>query len=66
MGLGGKGNVFSHEQVPWTAIRPKGTKQTYAVYQRNDIDWDYVRNAGDANFIGKTNADAAKKDLHLN
>ncbi|WP_238655247.1 HNH/ENDO VII family nuclease [Paenibacillus piscarius] len=60
---GGKGKVFSPEQVTWTATRPKGTKQTYAVYQRNDIEWDYVRNAGDVNSIGKTNADAAKKGL---
>jgi hypothetical protein len=46
-------------KVEWTA--PSGTKQTYKVYQRDDIDWDLVRTnpRGDTRFIGKTNIEAA-------
>jgi hypothetical protein len=55
--------VFSDEPISWTATRPKGTKQTYEVYQRNDINWDLKRTAGDKRFIGKTNAEAANAGL---
>ena len=55
--------VFTTEKIEWTATRPKGTQQTYEIYQRNDIDWDMVRTSGDKRFIGKTNADAAAKGL---
>jgi len=41
----------------WKA--PKGTKQTYKVHQRNDIDWDMVRTSGPMRFRGKTNREAA-------
>ena len=46
-------------QVEWTA--PSGTKQTYKVYQRADIDWDLVRSAdnGPRAFRSKTNREAA-------
>jgi hypothetical protein len=46
-------------KVEWTA--PVGTKQTYKVCQRNDIDWDLVRTKGDKRFIGRTNREAALK-----
>lgn len=49
--------------MEWTATRPKGTQQTYEIYQRNDVDWDMIRTSGDKRFIGKTNADAAAKGL---
>src|SRR5690606_20167136 len=44
-------------KVEWTA--PAGTKQTYKVYQRNDINWDQIRTTGDYKFRGKTNKEAA-------
>ena len=53
------GKVFADEPISWTATRPKGTQQTYEVFQRNDINWDLNRTAGDKRFIGKTNAEAA-------
>lgn len=33
----------------------------YKVFQRNDIDWGRIRNAGDKRFIGKSNYEAALK-----
>ncbi|WP_374118954.1 RHS repeat-associated core domain-containing protein [Clostridium sp. OS1-26] len=51
--------IFSSNKIEWTATRPKGTQQTYEIYQRNDIDWDMIKTSGDKNFIGKTNAEAA-------
>ena len=59
-GSGGNGKLISDKPTKWTATRPKGTKQTYDVYQRNDIDWNRKRTAGSARFIGKTNAEAAQ------
>jgi len=50
--------VWASDPVEWTATRPKGTQQTYEVYQRSDIDWDLVRTDGPSNFVGKTNAEA--------
>jgi hypothetical protein len=46
--------------IQWTA--PTGTKQTYKIYQRNDIKWDMVRvnPKGPREFLGKTNAEAAR------
>jgi len=46
-------------ETNWTS--PVGTKQTYKVFQRNDIDWNMVRSnsRGPRKFIGKTNRDAA-------
>lgn len=43
----------------WTA--PNGTKQTYKVHQRDDINWDHVRTnpKGPREFVGKTNTEAA-------
>ena len=43
----------------WTA--PSGTRQTYKVHQRHDIDWNMVRTNSDGpkKFLGKTNRDAA-------
>jgi hypothetical protein len=37
------------------------TGRTYKVIQRNDIDWDFVRQSrkGPGDFVGKTNAEAA-------
>jgi hypothetical protein len=45
--------------VEWTA--PTGTKQTYTIFQRTDIDWNLVRNnpKGPKKCIGKTNLEAA-------
>ena len=50
-------------QVQWTS--PSGTKQTYKVYQRKDIDWSMVRSNPDGpkKFIGKTNKEAALSGL---
>ena len=45
---------------PVTWASPTGTKQTYKVWQRTDIDWGRVRTAGDKRFIGKTNLEAAR------
>jgi hypothetical protein len=39
------------------------TGRTYKVFQRNDIAWDQVRTGGARDFIGKTNAEAAKAGL---
>ena len=50
-------NIFSRE-VEWTA--PTGTKQTYKVVQRNDIDWNKIRTKGSDKYIGRTNLEAAK------
>lgn len=47
--------------ITWTA--PKGTQQTYKIFQRNDINWDMIRTSGDKRFVGKTNADAARAGL---
>jgi hypothetical protein len=49
-----------HKEVEWTA--PTGTKQTYKVVQRNDIDWNLIRKNPDGpkDFIGKTNKEAAR------
>lgn len=57
---GFKSEIFTQKSL-WTA--PSGTKQIYKVYQRNDIDWDQVRTAGDKRFIGKTNREAAQAGL---
>ena len=43
--------------IDWTA--PVGSKQTYKVIQRNDIDWNMVRTSGRTK--GMTNLEAAKK-----
>ena len=61
-GTGSTGSVFGGD-TQWTATRPRGTHQTYRVTQRNDINWNQVRTAGDARFIGKTNAEAAARGL---
>lgn len=47
--------------VEWTS--PTGTRQTYQVHQRTDIDWNMVRTEGPPRFKGKTNAEAAKAGL---
>ena len=53
-------DIFKSERVVWTA--PTGTKQTYHVTQRTDIDWGMMRNNPDGPklFIGKTNLEAAR------
>ncbi|KGR89734.1 RHS repeat-associated core domain-containing protein, partial [Lysinibacillus boronitolerans] len=53
--------LINWKKISWTATRPKGTKQTYDVYQRDDIDWDKVRTLGSAKGRGMTNRDAANK-----
>ena len=64
----GKKSVTARKRIfqkkkTWTANHPRGTKQTYQIVQRSDIDWNKVRTAGDKRFIGKTNAEAAKNGL---
>jgi hypothetical protein len=54
-------NAIFTNRTQWSATRPRGTGQTYDVIQRNDIDWTRVRTDGPADFIGKTNAEAAAK-----
>jgi len=54
-------NAIFTNRTQWSATRPRGTAQTYDVIQRNDIDWARVRTDGPADFIGKTNAEAAAK-----
>jgi len=39
------------------------TGRTYKVFQRNDINWDQVRTGGARDFVGKTNAEAARVGL---
>jgi hypothetical protein len=56
----GDNEIFT-QRVEWTATRPRGTGQTYQVIQRNDIDWTLKRTDGPADFVGKTNAEAAAK-----
>ena len=51
-------SVFTR-QVEFTST----TGRTYRVFQRNDIDWNMVRTAGPRDFIGKTNAEAAREGL---
>jgi len=51
-------NYKNFKITKWTA--PNGTKQTYKVHQRNDIDWSLVRTKGSVEFRGKTNREAAK------
>lgn len=55
-------DIFTKE-IEWTV--PVGTKQTYKVWQRNDIDWSMVRTnpEGNKRFIGRTNAEAAKAGI---
>ena len=55
--------VFAESRTTWSATRSKGTGQTYGVTQRTDINWQRVRTSGDARFVGKTNAEAARKGL---
>ena len=52
-------NYQNFSTTQWTS--PSGTKQTYKVHQRDDINWDMVRinPRGDKRFIGKTNREAA-------
>ena len=50
--------VFT-KQTMWTA--PKGTQQTYKIYQRGDIDWNMVRTEGPPIYRGITNGEAAKR-----
>jgi predicted DNA-binding protein (UPF0251 family) len=47
---------FKATPVSWTA--PVGTKQTYKVFQRTDIDWKHIRTGADDKFKGKTNLEA--------
>ena len=49
---------FKATPVSWTA--PVGTKQTYKVFQRTDIDWNRVRTGGPLEYKYKTNLEAAK------
>ncbi|HSF39574.1 MAG TPA: Ig-like domain-containing protein [Thermoanaerobaculia bacterium] len=58
-----RSGVFNNDPIPWTATRPRGTQQTYEIYQRTDIDWNRVRAGGDKRFLGKTNAEAARAGL---
>ncbi len=51
-------HVFDSKPTLWTA--PNGTKQTYQIFKRNDIDWNMVRTSGIRDFRGKTNLEAAK------
>ena len=51
-------DIFKSERVVWTA--PTGTKQTYHVTQRTDIDWNQIRTDGRREYIGKTNLEAAR------
>ena len=53
---GFKSEIFTQKSL-WTA--PSGTKQTYKVHQRNDIDWDMVRTKGPPKYRGMTNSQAA-------
>ncbi len=55
-------DIFNQERVTWTA--PSGTRQTYQVTQRTDIDWGQVRTLGDKRFKGKTNFEAANAGLN--
>jgi A nuclease of the HNH/ENDO VII superfamily with conserved LHH len=48
-------------RTEWSATRPRGTNQTYSVVQRNDIDWGLARTNGPADFVGRTNAEAAAR-----
>ena len=52
---------YNNTPVYWTS--PVGTKQTYKVYTRTDINWYQIRTSGDRRFIGKTNLEAAKHGL---
>jgi len=54
--------VFTN-RASWTATRPRGTQQTYEVIQRNDIDWGMTRTDGPADFVGRTNAEAARRGI---
>lgn len=56
-------NAFSKVPIEWRATRSKGTNYNYKIHQRNDIDFDQIRTAGDKRFIGKTNAEAMAKGL---
>lgn len=49
---------FHPEPVVWTA--PTGTKQTYQVFRRTDIDMNMVRTSGPMLWRGKTNLEAAQ------
>jgi hypothetical protein len=58
-----KSDVFTRK-IQWTSS--VGTKQTYPVFQRGDIDWNMVRTevkGAPTQFIGKTNVEAAKAGL---
>ncbi|GEM_PF-6754370 len=58
-----RSGAFTNSPIIWQAARPRGTGQSYRVFQRNDIDWGFVRTSGDKRFIGKTNAYAARFGL---
>ncbi len=52
---------FSDTPITWTAVRPRGTRQTYEVIQRTDINWKRIRLGGDQRGIGLTNDEAARR-----
>ena len=51
--------VFSPHRRTWTA--PEGTKGTYDIVQRTDLNWDKIRTGGDKRGRGLTNAEAARR-----
>lgn len=54
-------NEIFTARVGWSATRPRGTGQSYSVIQRSDIDWGLVHINGPADFVGRTNAEAATR-----
>ena len=57
---GRAGSATGSVSFPSSVRFTPSTGRTYTVYQRADIDWSQVRTAGPRDFIGKTNAEAAK------
>jgi RHS repeat-associated protein len=60
----GKGRTvgtLSRSPISWRATRALGTRQTYLVYRRNDINWQRIRTAGAKMGRGMTNAEAARR-----
>jgi|GEM_PF-2475290 len=59
--IGEPPRVFSPARKSWTATSSTGTRYTYEVIQRGDIDWTRVRTSGNKLGQGLTNAEAARR-----
>jgi len=53
--------IFEAAKTTWTATSASGTRQTYQIYRRTDINWNRIRTSGNERGVGLTNAEAARR-----